>query len=72
MAIIRRIMQYKADGLDIALTKIAVFAAALLLAKIWRPILDLSWYWYALVWVICAIRPFSKFYHWTKSSENAF
>ena len=44
MNIISGFKNYKADWIDIALTKIAVFAGALFIAKLWNPILDLEWY----------------------------
>lgn len=39
-----RLFDFKADVIDIAITKIAVFAGALFIAKIWNPILNLNWY----------------------------
>ncbi len=41
----------KLTWLDIAMIKTAVFVFALLLAKLWEPILSLEWYWYASVFV---------------------
>ncbi len=52
---------YKADLLDVGLTKWAVFSATLLLAKFWEPILSLDWYWYLLVFLFTVIRPISNF-----------
>jgi hypothetical protein len=34
-----------------------VFAFALMLAKLWPPLLSLEWYWYGLVFVAAAIKP---------------
>ncbi len=44
-----KLFNFKAGWADIALTKIAVFAGALLIAKLWTPILSLDWYWYFAV-----------------------
>jgi hypothetical protein len=38
-----------------AMLKLCVFFFALLLAKLWMPLLSLDWYWYALVFVLTAI-----------------
>ena len=40
---------------DMAMLKLCVFFFALLLAKLWMPLLSLDWYWYALVFVLTAI-----------------
>jgi hypothetical protein len=61
MRIIEKIWSYRADVVDIGLVKIAVIAAALLIAKLWQPILGLEWYWYLLVCIAAAVRPFSTF-----------
>lgn len=70
MNIIKKIQNFKADWLDVTLIKIAIIAAALLLAKLWSPILSLDWYWYFLVWILTAIKPFSTFYKWIITSED--
>jgi hypothetical protein len=49
---------FKADWIDLGLVKVAVFSAALLIAKFWEPILRLDWYWYLIISVAAAIRPF--------------
>ncbi|OGC23367.1 hypothetical protein A2291_06880 [candidate division WOR-1 bacterium RIFOXYB2_FULL_42_35] len=51
----------KLDLLDITLTKLAVLGFALLVAKLWSPILSLDWYWYAIIYVVAAIRPMARF-----------
>jgi len=43
---------------DIALIKLCVFFFALMIAKLWSPILSLEWYWYGLLFIIFAIKPF--------------
>jgi hypothetical protein len=60
------LFSFKAGWVDIALTKIAVFAAALLIAKLWTPILSLEWYWYFAVWIIAAIKPLNAFFKFSK------
>jgi len=45
------------DWMDIGLVKVSVFFFALMLAKLWAPLLSLEWYWYALVFVLAAIKP---------------
>lgn len=50
------------DFVDIQLTKISMFAFTLMLAKLWEPVLGLEWYWYALVFILAAARPFSRVY----------
>ena len=62
MNIIKKVTNYKADWIDIAMTKIAVIAATLFFAKLWSPLLILDWYWYLCVWILMAIRPFNTFY----------
>ena len=64
MRFIDKIAAFKADGLDVGLIKISVFFATLWLAKIWPSILGLEWYWYLVIWVLAAIRPFVTVYQW--------
>jgi uncharacterized membrane protein len=55
-----------ADWIDVGLIKIAVFAATLLLAKWYKPVLGPKWYWYMLVCIVAAIRPFTNFFKWLR------
>ena len=48
------------DWIDIQMIKLSVFCFALLLAKLWSPLLSQDWYWYALVTVLAAIKPLTK------------
>ena len=41
---------------DVSLIKLSTLAFALLIAKLWTPILSFDWYWYALVFVLAMIR----------------
>lgn len=50
----------KMDWLDVGLVKISVAAVVLLIAKLWPPILCLDWYWYAIIFVIAAVKPVSR------------
>ena len=50
------------DGIDIALTKLGVAAFILMVAKLWSGILALPWYWYAIIFVLAAIRPMVKIF----------
>ena len=70
MSIIERISDFKADWIDVGLTKIAVFAATLLIAKLWQPILSFPWYWYLLIFLVAVIRPLNTLYKWTRGSTT--
>jgi len=70
MNIISGFKNYKADWIDVALTKIAVFAGALFIAKVWDTILDLEWYWYLIVWIVAAIKPMITFFNRMKMSSQ--
>jgi len=50
------------DCADMSLTKISVFAFALMIAKLWMPILNLEWYWYLAIFIITAARPFYRIF----------
>jgi len=45
---------------DIALVKISAAAFVLTIAKLWEPLLSLDWYWYAIIFVLTAIKPTYK------------
>ncbi len=68
MNIVSKLTSYEADWFDVALTKIAVFWATLLLAKFWAPVLSLEWYWYVLFWALAAIKPTLTAFTWFKAS----
>jgi hypothetical protein len=42
---------------DVSLIKISAAAFALMVAKLWEPLISLDWYWYAIIFVIVAIKP---------------
>ena len=50
------------DWADMGLIKIASAAFALMVAKLWVPLLSLDWYWYGLIFIVTAIRPMYKAY----------
>jgi hypothetical protein len=52
----------KLTWIDIGLTKLSVAAFVLMIAKLWSPLLNLDWYWYALLFVVLAIIPFRNFW----------
>ena len=70
MSTIENLSDFKADWIDVTLIKFAVFAATLLFAKLWQPILSLEWYWYLIIWLATAIRPFNTFYKSIQLTEN--
>jgi hypothetical protein len=45
---------------DIALIKLSVMGFTLMLAKLWEPILELDWYWYAAIFLAAAAIPLYK------------
>jgi hypothetical protein len=45
------------DWIDVQMIKLSAFSFALLLAKLWEPILSLEWYWYGTILVLAAIKP---------------
>ena len=50
------------DWTDIGLIKLTVAAFILMLAKLWKPLLSLDWYWYAIISLLAVIKPFYKIY----------
>ncbi|MBM3228383.1 hypothetical protein FJZ20_00650 [Candidatus Pacearchaeota archaeon] len=50
----------KMNWVDMQFVKISVIGFTLMIAKLWNPLLGLNWYWYALIFVLAAIKPFSK------------
>ena len=50
----------KLNWIDYGLVKLSVAAFALMLAKLWEPLLALDWYWYAAIFIIAVILPMSK------------
>jgi hypothetical protein len=47
---------------DMGLVKLAIFAFTLMLAKLLPDLLSFEWYWYFIVFLLAAIKPWSKFF----------
>ena len=45
---------------DVRLIKLSAMGFILTIAKLWKPLLSLDWYWYAIISVLAAIRPIYK------------
>jgi len=39
------------------LAQLSAIAFFLMIAKLWKPLLSLDWYWYAVIAVLAAIKP---------------
>ena len=50
------------DWKDIASTKLSVAFFILAVAKLWPGILGLEWYWYGILFVVFAVRPFVRMF----------
>jgi hypothetical protein len=50
----------KLTWLDMGLIKISIIGFTLMIAKLWKPLLILDWYWYALIFILVGIRPIYK------------
>jgi len=53
----------KLGWIDMGLVKLSVFAFALMIAKLWEPILSLEWYWYGIIFIAAAIPPLIRIYN---------
>lgn len=67
MNIINKLDSYKADWKDVALIKIGVLTATLLLVKLWTPIISVRWFWYFLIFLVVVIRPIGNFFNQVRS-----
>ena len=43
--------------LDVKLCQLSAVGIALMIAKLWQPLLSLDWYWYAVISILAAIKP---------------
>jgi len=50
----------KLNWVDIQFIKLSVAGCILMIAKLWEPLLSLDWYWYAMIFVLAAIKPAYK------------
>ena len=41
----------------VKLTQLSAVGLALMIAKLWEPLLSLDWYWYAVIFILAAIKP---------------
>lgn len=53
----------KLDVIDIQFIKLSAMAFILLVAKLWPPLLNLEWYWYALILILAVIKPLAKVFN---------
>ena len=50
----------KIDWIDLKLIQISSAALVLMIAKLWKPLLSLDWYWYGVIFVLAVIKPICK------------
>lgn len=50
----------KCDLIDMKLIQLSSAALVLMIAKIWKPLLNLDWYWYGVIFVLAIIKPIYK------------
>jgi len=50
----------KLNWVDMQFIKLSVAGCILMIAKLWEPLLSLDWYWYAIIFVLAAIKPANK------------
>jgi hypothetical protein len=50
----------KCDLIDMKLIQLSSAALVLMIAKIWKPLLNLDWYWYGVIFVLAMIKPIYK------------
>ena len=50
----------KLSWLDIQFIQLSTAGLALMIAKLWQSVLGLDWYWYAVIFVLAAIKPAYK------------
>ena len=47
----------KLQWYDVSFVKLSSMAFALMVAKLWSPILSLDWYWYLVLSLVFAVKP---------------
>lgn len=52
----------KLKWFDIGMIKLASMAFALMVAKLWEPLLSLEWHWYAVAFVLLSLVAAVKFF----------
>ena len=48
--------------IDTRLMGLMGFAFGLMIAKLWKPILYLDWYWYLIIALLASIKPLTTFF----------
>jgi hypothetical protein len=61
MTIMERMKRYRADWIDLGLTKFAVFTVTLLAAKWWPVLTSLPWFCYMAAGILIAVKPMADF-----------
>jgi hypothetical protein len=61
MTIMKKLKRYRADWIDLGLTKFAVFFVTLLAAKWWPVLTALPWFCYLTAGILIAARPMMNF-----------
>ncbi|MBR9681205.1 MAG: hypothetical protein GOV00_00185 [Candidatus Altiarchaeota archaeon] len=52
----------KLDIIDVKLACLGKAALALMIAKLWPPLLSLEWYWYLVAFVVLYAKAFKKMF----------
>ena len=56
-----RMWKFQFSFIDFRLNGLAGFAIALMIAKLWEPLLSLNWYVYLIVAILASIKPLITF-----------
>ena len=56
-----RMWKFQFSFIDFRLNGLAGFAIALMIAKLWEPLLGLNWYVYLIVAILASIKPLITF-----------
>ena len=57
-----RMWKFMFPLIDTRLMGLMGFAFGLMIAKLWKPILYLDWYWYLIIALLASIKPLSTFF----------
>ena len=57
-----RMWKFSFPYIDIRLMGFGGFALGLMIAKLWKPILYLDWYWYLVIALFAFIKPIMTFF----------
>ena len=67
-----RMWKFMFPLIDLRLIGLMGFAFGLMIAKLWKPILYLDWYWYLIIALLASIKPLTTFFKqvwWNASSD---